>query len=133
MTTWYRLVYRNGHKGAWTTDLKRINKRKGDIEMTNSRHYTKDRKQREAIIAQIGTGNVIKEVVVDRGHRNGPEVHKITDTALILVYNQRTGILVTKLIARPAQILRYYKEDEPKPTRVVELARVHARNKWNEM
>lgn len=101
--------------------------------MANSKHYTKDRQRREAIITQIGTGNVIKEVVVDRGHRNGPEVHKITDTALILVYNQRTGILVTKLIARPAQILRYYKEDEPKPTKVVELARVHARNKWNEM
>lgn len=99
----------------------------------NSRHYTRDRQLRESIINQIGTGNVIKEVVIDRGHRNGPEVHKITDTALILVYNQRTGILVTKLIARPAQILRYYREDEPKPTRVVELARVHTKLKYNEM
>lgn len=99
----------------------------------NSRHYTKDRQLRESIINQIGTGNVIKEVIVDRGHRNGPEIHKITDTALILVYNQRTGILVTKLIARPAQILRYYRDDEPKPTKVVELARVHARMKYNEM
>jgi hypothetical protein len=99
----------------------------------NSKHYTRDRQQREAIINQIGIGNVIKEVVIDRGHRNGPEIHKITDTALILVYNQRTGILVTKLIARPAQILRYYREDEPKPTKVVELARVHVRLKYNEM
>ena len=48
----------------------------------NSKHYTKDRQRREAIIAQIGTGTVIKEVVVDRGHRNGPEVHKITDQDL---------------------------------------------------
>ena len=46
----------------------------------NSRHYTKDRQNREAIITQIGVGTVIKEVVVDRGHRNGPEIHKITDT-----------------------------------------------------
>ncbi len=99
----------------------------------NSRHYTRDRQLRESIINQIGIGNVIKEVVVDRGHRNGPEIHRITDTALILVYNQRTGILVTKLIARPAQILRYYREDEPKPTKVVELARIHARMKYNEM
>ena len=101
--------------------------------MTNSKHYTKDRQRREAIIVQIGTGTVIKEVVVDRGHRNGPEVHKITDTALILVYNQRSGKLITKLIARPAQILRYYKEDEPKPTKVVEIARVHAKLKYYEM
>ena len=99
----------------------------------NSKHYTKDRQQREAIIAQIGTGNVIKEVVVDRGHRNGPEVHKITDTALILVYNQRTGILVTKLIARPAQILRYYSNDELKPRAVVKLARKHVEMGWNEI
>ena len=99
----------------------------------NSRQYTRDRQNREAIITQIGVGTVIKEVVVDRGHRNGPEIHKITSTALILVYNQRSGKLVTKLIARPAQILRYYKEDEPKPTKVVELARVHARMRYNEM
>ena len=99
----------------------------------NSRHYTKDRQRREAIITQIGTGNIIKEVVVDRGHKNGPEVHKITDTALILVYNQKSGKLVTKLIARPAQILRYYRENEPKPTKVVELARVHTKLKYNEM
>ena len=72
-------------------------------------------------------------MVVDRGHRNGPEVHKITDTALILVYNQRTGILVTKLIARPAQILRYYREDEVRPMAVVELARQHTKMKYNEM
>ena len=99
----------------------------------NSRHYSRDRQSREAIIAQIGVGTVIKTVVIDRGHRNGPEIHKITDTALILIYNQRSGKLVTKLIARPAQILRYYKEDEPKPTKVVKLARVHTRMGYNEM
>lgn len=99
----------------------------------NSKHYTRDRQQREAIINQIGIGNVIKEVVVDRGHRNGLEVHKITDTALILVYNQRTGILVTKLIARPAQILRYYSDDELKPRAVVKLARKHVEMGWNEI
>ena len=99
----------------------------------NSRHYTKDRQQREAIITQIGMGTVIKEVVVDRGHRNGPEVHKITNTALILIYNQRTGILVTKLIARPAQILRYYRKNEPKPTKVIKLAKIHTKLKYNEM
>lgn len=99
----------------------------------NSRHYTRDRQNREAIITQIGVGTVIKEVVVDRGHRNGPEVHKITSTALILVYNQRSGKLVTKLIARPAQILRYYKENELKPTEVVKLAKVHTKMGYNEM
>ena len=38
MTTWYRLVYRNGHKGAWTTDLKRITK---DADFFGARIETK--------------------------------------------------------------------------------------------
>ena len=44
----------------------------------NSKHYTKDRQRREAIITQIGTGNVIKEVVVtDKGCRTCKGSHKI--------------------------------------------------------
>lgn len=41
MTTWYRLVYRNGHKGAWTTDFARIRK---DAEMFKARIETKETK-----------------------------------------------------------------------------------------
>lgn len=99
----------------------------------NSNHYKRDRKRREEIVKQIGTGNVIKEVVLDRGHRNGPEVHKVTDTGLVLVYNQRTNVLITKLIARPNQIRRYYKEDEVVPTDVIALAKYHTKMKWNEV
>ena len=99
----------------------------------NSNHYRRDRQAREAIINQIGTGNVIKEVVLDRGHRNGPEVHKVTSTELVLVYNQRTNVLITKLIARPNQIRRYYRENEVIPTEVMELARYHMRMRWNEV
>lgn len=99
----------------------------------NSNHYKRDRKRREEIVKQIGTGNVIKEVVLDRGHRNGPEVHKVTDTGLVLVYNQRTNVLITKLIARPNQIRRYYKENEVVPTDVIALAKYHTKMKWNEV
>lgn len=98
----------------------------------NSKHYTKDRKRREAIIAQIGTGTVIKEVVVDRGHRNGPEVHKITDTGLILIYNKESKKLITKLIARVGQINRYYQNERP-PKKVIQLARYHYEMGWNEV
>ena len=98
-----------------------------------SAHYTNERGDREYIIKEIGYGEVIAKFVVDKGHRNGPEIHEVSDTGIVTIFNKRTHKLITKLIARPAQILRYYKEDEPKPTKVVELARVHARNKWNEM
>lgn len=38
MTTWYRLVYRNGHRGAWTTDFARI---RANAEMFGARIETK--------------------------------------------------------------------------------------------
>ena len=98
----------------------------------NSRHYTKDRQLRESIINQIGTGNVIKEVEVDRGHRNGPEIHKITDTGLILIYNKENKKLITKLIARVGQINRYYPNEKP-PEKVIQLARYHFEIGWNEV
>lgn len=91
-----------------------------------SKHWREDRQRRSHIIAQIGMGQIIKEVTVDRGHKNGPEVHKITSTGLVLVYNKRTGIMVTILIARPNQIKRYFDENEV-PQEVINLAIEHTK------
>ncbi len=76
--------------------------------MTYSRHYAQDRKDRENRIQKIGEGTIIKTVVVDRGHHNGPEIHEISDTGIITVFNKRTHKLITKMIARPGQIKRYF-------------------------
>lgn len=99
----------------------------------NSNHYTKDRKAREEVIAKIGQGKAIKAVVVDRNHRNGLEVHIVTDTALVLIFNKESKKLITKLIARPAQITRYFNEDEVVPKEVLELARYHSKMGWNKL
>ena len=99
--------------------------------MTTSFHFARDRQDREALIKQIGEGKVIKTVVVDKGHRNGPEVHKITDNAIIVIYNQRTGKLITKLIARPGQIKRYYEEGKA-PKEVLNKAYKHAKEGYFE-
>ena len=98
----------------------------------DSKHWRKDRQTRSRIIAQIGLGQVVKEVVVDRGHRNGPEVHKITTTGLVVICNQRTGIMVTVLIARPNQIKRYYAENEA-PQEIINLAFEHMRAGYNKI
>lgn len=98
----------------------------------DSKHWRKDRQVRSKIIAQIGLGQVVKEVVVDRGHRNGPEVHKITTTGLVVICNQRTGIMVTVLIARPNQIKRYYAENEA-PQDIINLAIEHMRAGYNKI
>lgn len=77
--------------------------------MKTSKHYELERKERERRIKEIGEGTIICETIVDKGHKNGPEIHKISDTGIIIIYNQRTHKLITKLIARPAQIKRYFK------------------------
>lgn len=97
----------------------------------NTFHFSRDRQDREALIKQIGEGKVIKAVVIDKGHPNGPEVHKVTDNAIVLIYNQRTGKLITKLIARPNQIRRYYKEEKA-PKEVLDKAYNHMRKGYNE-
>lgn len=76
----------------------------------NTQHYSSDRAHREQLIQSIGTGKVVASFRVDKGHKNGTEIHQITENAIITVYNERTHRLVTKLIARTAQIYRYFIE-----------------------
>ena len=87
-----------------------------------SQHYKADRQKREEIIRKIGTGTVLNSFVVDRGHRNGPERHEITSTGIIIIYNNRTNKMITKLIARVGQIKRYYKDEKEIPAGLIEKA-----------
>ena len=80
----------------------------------------------------IGEGNIVDSFVVDRGHPNGPEIHSVTDTAIIIVHNQRTGKMVTKLIARPGQIKRYYAaEGTTTPQNILDIAKEHLKKGYN--
>lgn len=96
-----------------------------------SKHYSRDRKHRNDIIEMIGSGNVIKSVVVDRGHKNGPEIHEISDTGIITIFNKRTHKVVTKLIARPGQIRRYFDNVADIPAGLLKLAREHQKLAYN--
>ena len=73
-----------------------------------SRHYNRDRIIREKLIREIGVGKEIKTVRVDKGHPNGAELHTITTNGIIIIRNERTHKMITKLIARPNQIKRVY-------------------------
>lgn len=96
-----------------------------------SNHWMKDREAREALIKKIGIGQVIKTVVVDKGHKNGPEIHELTNTGIVVIYNKRSHKMITKLIARPGQVRRYYKENEQVPTDVLKIAREHLKMGYN--
>ena len=50
---------------------------------------------------------VIKIAVINKGHKNGEEIHVIFNNGIIKVYNARTHKFITVLIARVPQIERY--------------------------
>lgn len=81
-----------------------------EVSVVTSKHYSKKRHERQMLINKyIGDGNIIDSFIINKGHKDGVEIHSITDTGLIIIRNQSTNKLVTKLIARPEQIKRYYK------------------------
>ena len=97
----------------------------------DTKHYKTQRYKREKFINEhIGDGYIIDGFVVDKGHPNGVEVHSITENAIIIVHNYRTGKLVTKLLARPQQIKRYYestgRKHPPEYEDILELALQHS-------
>lgn len=96
-----------------------------------SLHYTTDRTARENLIRKIGVGNEIATFKVDRGHKNGAELHTITSNAIIIVRNARTNKIVTKLIARPNQIKRYFTNNTIDISEIVKIAQKHQQLGYN--
>ena len=94
--------------------------------METTTHW-KDRMDRVTFCKEvIGIGKAVRSFVEDKGHKNGPEIHTITDTGLIVVRNYYTKKFVTVLIARPGQIYRYYaSRNLVAPKELMELARKH--------
>jgi len=99
--------------------------------MKTSKHYLVDRSKREELIQTIGEGKVIATFTVDKHHRNGPELHSITNTGIIIIRNKRTKKMITKLIARPAQIKRYFKTFPKELEKILALAQEHTNLGYN--
>ena len=53
------------------------------------------------------SAKVLKIAVVNKGHKNGNEIHLVYDNGVVKVYNERTHKFITVLIARVPQIERY--------------------------
>ncbi len=103
-----------------------------------SKHYKKSRYKREKFIDNyLNEGHIIDGFIVDKGHPMGVECHSITDNGIIIVHNIESGKLVTKLIARPQQIKRYYeftgRETPPEYEHILEVARQHNIAGYNEL
>lgn len=53
------------------------------------------------------SAKVVKIAVVNKGHKNGEEIHVIYNNGIIKIYNARTRKFITVLIARVPQVERY--------------------------
>lgn len=53
------------------------------------------------------SARVIKIAVINKGHKNGEEIHVIYNNGIIKIYNARTHKFITVLIARVSQVERY--------------------------
>ena len=53
------------------------------------------------------SAKVIRVAVVNKGHKNGEEVHLVYNNGIVKIYNANTRGFITVLIARVPQIERY--------------------------
>lgn len=53
------------------------------------------------------SAKVLKIAVVNKGHKNGNEIHLVYNNGIIKIYNANTRRFITVLIARVPQIERY--------------------------
>jgi len=69
---------------------------------------------------KINDNSIVNKVFeVDKGHKNGSELHYVTFNGIIFIFNKNTKRLITVLIARPAQIERLYEAVGKKPLRSI--------------
>lgn len=103
--------------------------------MKKTIHFSKERNTRAKLLEELkapilSVDGKLCVFVVDKGHKNGAEIHVITENAVICIYNQRSKKFVTALIARPAQLERY---GVIIPDFVIRRAMVHASMGYNEI
>lgn len=56
--------------------------------LRESGHFHRDRHERIMRIAKtVGFGHIVRQCLVDTGHRAGCEVHVLTSTGIVLVFN----------------------------------------------
>lgn len=53
------------------------------------------------------SARVCKIALVNKGHKNGHEIHIVYNNGIVKIYNQNTRKFITVLIARVPQIERY--------------------------
>lgn len=104
------------------------------FKLLNTTTHSKERTRRFFVAQMLGPYKISKIFVVKKGHVNGPEAHVITTSGVIYIFNINSGRLVTCLIARAAQIERYYRAVGQKaPQNMLALALIHEKQGLNNL
>ena len=103
--------------------------------MKTSIHFSIERGERAKILEELkapilSVGGKLCIFIVDKGHKNGAEIHVITENGIINIYNRHSKKYVTGLIARPGQLMRY---GVAIPESVLGKARTHVAMHYNEL
>ena len=98
-------------------------------------HFLADRQNRAVILEKLkapilSVNGKLCIFTVDKGHKNGAEIHVITENGIIHIYNKASKKYITGLIARPGQLTRY---GVIIPDFVIHRAMVHTSMDYNEI
>lgn len=88
-----------------------------ESSVTQTEHFISKRLERYQAYLELGLlddKRFIEGFLVDKEHPDGNELHCITRSAIIFIFNENTLRLITIKGARGGQIVRYYKELEQK-------------------
>ena len=104
-----------------------------ELDLSNLTKHIGDRKNRLKTYFKIKeVGEVYDTFIVDKDHPNGDEIHVLTDTGFILIFNYNTKRFITVLHARPGQLKRYYLNlGEDIPKKVLDITK--SNKEWNDM
>ena len=106
-------------------------------EIEKTLHFRDERGDRMNAIEELGGyGKSVCKRVLDRVHKDGPEIFVLTDNAIIKVYNANTLRHITDLIARPEQIIDRFggalaSLDKNLMLSILRLAREHHEKGYN--
>ena len=76
--------------------------------MTVSYHYFEERKKRQDYINNMPEGKIVKDFVYVHPTA-GKQIHRVLSNGVVEVLDITKTQLITKIIARPAQLVRLYK------------------------
>jgi hypothetical protein len=113
------------------------------LNTCHTAHLTKERQYRIDRAIELNKGKdgrqskICKVFLVDKGHKDGKELHCVTEKGIIFILNEQKYLhnkngFITIFFARPNQVKRLYEEiGESAPESIVKYCVMNQRNHIN--